>query len=33
MQTSASKKVAAGLVLALPVLLVLDYLQYRLGDN
>ena len=29
MQTSALKKVAAGLVLALPVLLVLDYLQYQ----
>jgi len=29
MQTSALKKVATGLVLALPVLLVLDYLQYQ----
>jgi PAS domain S-box-containing protein len=29
MQTAALKKVATGLVLALPVLLVLDYLQYQ----
>jgi PAS domain S-box-containing protein len=29
MRTSALKKVAAGLVLALPVLLVLDFLQYQ----
>ena len=29
MQTSALKKVATGLVLALPVLLVFDYLQYQ----